>query len=60
MVALLTINSFPFPFPHQIIGGLNVLLNLIFFSLSDRFKMMEAILPLNNGSIMVHVLSRLC
>ena len=25
MVALLTINSFPFPFPHQISGGLDIL-----------------------------------
>ena len=29
MVAVLTINSFPFPLPHQISGGLEVLLNLI-------------------------------
>ena len=29
MVALLTINSFPFPFPHKIIGGLDVHIYLI-------------------------------
>ena len=29
MVALLTINSFPFPFPHKIIGGLHVHIYLI-------------------------------
>ena len=32
MVFLLTINSFHFSFPHQISGGLDVLLNLIVIS----------------------------
>ena len=49
MVALLTINSFLFPFPHQIIGGLDVLLNLIvisyFDSFSDQFKMIKGNFP---------------
>ena len=38
MVELLTINSFLFPFPHQIIGGLDVLLNLIVISYFDYFS----------------------
>ena len=49
MVALLTINSLPFPFPHQIIGGLDVLLHLIvisyFDSFSDQFKTMKGNFP---------------
>ena len=49
MVALLTINSFLFPFPHQIIGGLDVLLNLIvisyFVSLLEQFEMMKGNFP---------------
>ena len=32
LVALLTINSFPFPFPYKISGGLNVFANLIVIS----------------------------
>ena len=32
MVALLTINSFHFPFPHKISGGLNVFVNSIVIS----------------------------
>ena len=49
MVALLTINSFHFSFPHQIIGDLDVLLNLIvisyFDSFSDQFKTMKGNFP---------------
>ena len=49
MVELLTINSFLFPFPHQIIQGLDVLLNLIvisyFDSFSGRFETMEGTFP---------------
>ena len=32
LAALLTINSFHFPFPHKISGGLDILLNLIVIS----------------------------
>ena len=39
MAKLLTINCFPFPFPHQIIGGLDVLLNLIV--ISDFVSLLE-------------------
>ena len=49
MVELLTINFFLFPFPHQIIQGLDVLLNLIvisyFDSFSGRFEAMEGTFP---------------
>ena len=49
MVELLTINSFLFSFPHQIIQGLDVLLNLIvisyFDSFSGRFETMEGTFP---------------
>ena len=49
MVELLTINSFLFSFPHQIIQGLDVLLNLIvisyFDSFSDRFEAMKGNFP---------------
>ena len=49
MVELLTINSFHFPFPHQIIQGLDVLLNLIvisyFDSFSGRFEAMKGNFP---------------
>ena len=49
MVELLTINSFLFPFPYQIIGGFDVLLNPIvisyFDSFSARFEMMKGNFP---------------
>ena len=49
MVELLNSNYFLFPFPHQIIGGLDVLLNLIvisyFDSLSGRFETMKGNFP---------------
>ena len=49
MVELLTINSFLFPFPHHIVGGLDVLLNLIvisyFVSFSVRSENMKGNFP---------------
>ena len=44
-VALLTINSFPFSFPHKISGGLDILLYMIVIShsvfFSDQLKQMK-------------------
>ena len=49
MVALLTINSFPFPFTHKISGGLDVLLYLIVIShfvfFLDPLKLREGNYP---------------
>ena len=58
MVALLTINSFPFPFPHKISGGLDVLFypivisHFVFFL--DPLTLMEGNYPamlINNRNL---------
>ena len=66
-VALLTINSFPFSFPHKISGGLDILLYLIVIShsvfFSDQLKEMKgnySTVLINHKNVLYHFLYFRC